>query len=1080
MAADPRRRAPNSVGISNFQRRTPNLLPPGERASSEVRGWGGQGGGLMPPILRFVLSLLLLLLAAPPLLAQGNALWRDQVIYQIFTDRFFDGDPSNNNASGSFNASSGTGVHGGDFRGIEQKLDYVQALGATAIWLSPIVLNGNGEYHGYAGRDFYAVDPHWGSLADLQSMVNAAHARGLLVIQDVVVNHGGNLNNINGNTSFNTNGYSLSYANPARQYAPPFNTNAAFPRLTNLFHNYGAIQDYGNPVQVEQGELSGLDDFRTTLPYIRTNMANVYNHWIQTVGFDGFRVDTVKHVEMGFWQDWCPRIRTFAATNGKPDFFLFGEVFDGADAKCGSYTGLMGGGPFKFDSVADFPLHFIMNNVFATATAPTKQIEDRYNALAANYDLAARDQLVTFLDNHDVPRFLHSSKANGNTNRLALALTFLLTARGIPSFYQGTEQAFNGGADPANREDMFAGAYEQGPSLGDNFNMVHPLFQHIARLNNFRRLYPALRQGTHVNLWNDPLGPGLFAYARRLGGTQEVFVALNTAATTQTLPSRPTWYAPGTVLVNLLATNETLVVQPGSVTPAFNLPATSAKVFVAQAQLLPPDPVVTAVTPAHDATNVNVFAPLTLQFSQPMDTNTVQAAFSATPAVGGEFAWSPAQDALTFTPLTNWPGAALLRVRLADTARALLTTNRLHAAFESRFRTAANTDVSAPILAILNPATNGATATGIWTISGVAADNTAVVRVEARVDDRDWQPAAGTTNWSFTLNTSNFLNGTRTLAFRAGDAAGNFSPLRSRTVRFFNVPGDYVQRVAPGSAITLTNCDGGLWVWDRPHTNGAFGFAGGAAGFVGNTITGICAIAQPLYQRERYSTGPGGFFYRFDCPPGIYETTLLEAETWWTLPGQRRFNLTINGQPALTDFDLLAAAGGRNLPLTLRFTNTVADARLELHFTPLVDNARASGLQARKLADVFSDNDGIPDWWRLGYFDHALGQPGLSRAEDDADDDGADNAHELAAGTHPLDPESFFGITAAGLTNGTSVAITCRVVPGRGYELLRQDDNLAGGWTPLGTQSALTNVLEWLDATTPDAPVRFYRVRQVW
>ena len=128
-----------------------------------------------------------------------------QSIYQIFTDRFFDGNTANNNASGSFNASSGTSVHGGDFQGIEQKLDYVKALGATAIWISPIVLNGSGEYHGYAGKNFYQVDPHWGTLSNLQSMVNAAHSRGLLVIQDVVVNHGGTL------VQHTVNNYTFNY-----------------------------------------------------------------------------------------------------------------------------------------------------------------------------------------------------------------------------------------------------------------------------------------------------------------------------------------------------------------------------------------------------------------------------------------------------------------------------------------------------------------------------------------------------------------------------------------------------------------------------------------------------------------------------------------------------------------------------------------------------------------------------------------------------------------------------------------------------------------------------------------------------
>ena len=473
--------------------------------------------------------------------AQSNVVWQAQSIYQIFTDRFFDGDAANNNASGSFNAANGTSVHGGDFKGIEQKLDYIKALGATAIWISPVVSNSFGEYHGYAGSDFYKVDPHWGTMSNLQAMVNAAHARGILVIQDVVVNHGGSLINSGsgGYPTFNTNGYTLRYANASKRYATPFNTNAANPSFTNLFHNYGEIQDYGNTAQLELGELSGLDDFRSESAYVRTNMAAIYNFWITNAGFDGFRVDTVKHCEMGFWQDWCPRVHNFAATNGRPNFFMFGEVFDGSDAKCGSYSGTQGGGAFKLDSMLDYPLFFSSQSVFAWASGNTKQIEDHYNALAANYDATARDRLVTFLDNHDTTRFLNVANANGNTNRLTVALSFLYSSRGIPCLYSGTEQAFNGGVDPTNREDMFDGAFEQGPSLGDNFNMTHPLFRHVAKLNNFRRLYPSLQTGAHVNLWYDAAGPGLFAYARQLG-TQEVFVVFNTAAGAQSLPSRPT------------------------------------------------------------------------------------------------------------------------------------------------------------------------------------------------------------------------------------------------------------------------------------------------------------------------------------------------------------------------------------------------------------------------------------------------------------------------------------------------------------------------------------------------------------
>ena len=193
-----------------------------------------------------------LLALLPPASAQsaGNTFWQRQSIYQIITDRFYDGDPSNNNADGNYDPAghSGTSVHGGDFKGIEQKLDYIKSLGATAIWISPVVLNARGEFHGYAGLDFYKVDPHWGTLADLQHLVQAAHARGILVIDDIVVNHGGNLVDSADpgypNFKYPPDGYHLRFRNPARQYPPPFDLNATNPALTNLFHNNGFIQNY--------------------------------------------------------------------------------------------------------------------------------------------------------------------------------------------------------------------------------------------------------------------------------------------------------------------------------------------------------------------------------------------------------------------------------------------------------------------------------------------------------------------------------------------------------------------------------------------------------------------------------------------------------------------------------------------------------------------------------------------------------------------------------------------------------------------------------------------------------------------
>ncbi|MGA2177170.1 MAG: alpha-amylase family glycosyl hydrolase [Verrucomicrobiota bacterium] len=619
--------------------------------------------------------------------------WQRQNIYQIITDRFYDGDPSNNNADGNYDpaGSGGRAVHGGDLKGVERKLGYLKALGATAIWISPVVLNARGEFHGYAGRDFLQVDPHWGAMADLRHLVEAAHARGILVIDDVVVNHGGNLIDSADpgypDFKYPPCGYHLRFRNPARRYPPPFDLNADHPDLTNLFHNQGVIQDFDDATQVELGALAGLDDFRTESPYVRSQMTRIYEYWIEQAGFDGFRVDTVRHVEMGFWREWCPAIHAFAAARGKPNFLLFGEVLHPSDAKCGSYSGTMGGGPFKLDSLLDYPLYFKLRDVFATATGNTRQLQDHYAAVAADYDAAARMRLVTFLDNHDQPRFLSPGWASNNLARLKVALVFLYTAPGIPCLYYGTEQAFNGGKDPFDREDMFAGRFEWGPSRGDNFNMAHPLFQWVARLNNLRRLYPALQTGAYSNLCSNPDGPGLFAYARRLDG-QELLVVFNTAATSQTLPPCPTIYPAGERLRNLLDPLETVTVGPGGRSPPAAIPATSAKVFLAETQTLPLDPVVTRVSPAHDAANIGVASSIVIQFSQPMDPGSVEAAFSVTPPVSGAFSWSPAGDTVEFRP--HGPGLSaqtMVTVAIAETARAAQTGRALYGGFESRFKT---------------------------------------------------------------------------------------------------------------------------------------------------------------------------------------------------------------------------------------------------------------------------------------------------------------------------------------------------------------------------------------------------------
>lgn len=618
-----------------------------------------------------------------------NLFWQKQNIYQIITDRFYNGDTNNDNAEGNYAPNNLWGIHGGDFAGIEKKLDYIKALGATAIWISPIVLNTEGQFHGYSGWNFYQVAPHWGTIADLQHLVQAAHARGLLVIDDIVVNHAGDLVKASGRTFNYPTGYQLSYRNPSKTYPPPFDLNSTNPSLTNLFHHYGEIQNYADQKQILLGWLSGLNDFKTETPFVRTQMAAIYEYWIKQIGFDGFRVDTALEVDKGFWQNFCPAIHSFAAAQGNPNFFMFGETFNASEMLVAGYTGKAGGGAFKFDSVLDYPLYEnALNKVFAEATGATFLIQKHYNAVDALYDPVARMQLVTFLDNHDNPRFLSPSRAKDDTNRLALALTFLYTSRGIPCLYYGTEQGFDGETDPYDREDMFAGQFRDGPPGVDSFNMTHPLFQLIAKLNNFRRLYPALTLGTYSNQANNPTGPGLFAYSRKLGA-QEIFVVFNTAGSSRTLPPRTLVYSEGTMLMNLLNTNETCVLNSESQTPSIAVPGMTAKIFIAQSQWQPLDPVVISNSPPHWSANVPVFSPIVFRFSKPMDTNSVQAAFSVKPPIDGLFKWSAANEVMTFIPGgAGFAGSTNITVSLDNSAFDSISSNNFYAPFELKFTTA--------------------------------------------------------------------------------------------------------------------------------------------------------------------------------------------------------------------------------------------------------------------------------------------------------------------------------------------------------------------------------------------------------
>ncbi|MCS6858565.1 MAG: alpha-amylase family glycosyl hydrolase, partial [Sandaracinaceae bacterium] len=459
--------------------------------------------------------------------------WRTQIIYQLLTDRFANGDASTD--FGVVPSALGR-YQGGDWQGIIDRMDYLEALGVTAIWISPIVLNvdhdaGFDAYHGYWAVDLERLNPHFGDLATLRAMVREAHRRGMLVILDIVTNHLGQVfyYDINNNGQPDENLIGSGTRSPlsrVTEYDPDYDprgiqgftslgeSGPAPIRFFNMpeifrippnpplfqdpsvYHRRGRVTDWNVREQVIYGDFpGGLKDLRTEDQRVRDELVRVYTNWVLAVDFDGFRIDTLKHVEHDFWRDFAPRIRRNLAQAGKHNFFMFGEAFDGDDQLIGSFTQ-----PGMLDSVFYFShKYWVFNDVFMHER-PTTQITRLLEQRDRNYGQEPqeggigekpRDVLVNFIDNHDVPRFLFERPDEGGPHALRAALAYLLTQDGIPCIYYGTEQEFGGGNDPANREPLWWSGYSTNGLT----------FRWIAHFTRLRRRHRAFTHGSFDVVW---------------------------------------------------------------------------------------------------------------------------------------------------------------------------------------------------------------------------------------------------------------------------------------------------------------------------------------------------------------------------------------------------------------------------------------------------------------------------------------------------------------------------------------------------------------------------------------------------
>ena len=462
--------------------------------------------------------------------------WRDQVIYMLMTDRFDDGDPTNNDQGyGEYDPSQPSHFSGGDFQGVIDRLDYLRALGVTAVWITPPLYNqwwstpyqATG-WHGYWPVHFQEVDPHYGTLDDYKRLSHELHCRGMYLIQDTIANHVGNFYAYEGEYDPDDTAAGFYLLEPdSHQPAPvqyPFNQ---IDRLNpehyaaDIYHWTPPITDFSSLHQEHYYSLGHVGDVNTENPEVIAKFKEIYKFWIDEVGVDAFRMDTVSLVPFPFWNRFLrddDGIYAHARERGKENFLTFGEATavsdpydDAGERRVAAY--LETDGQLGPNSMLSYPLYHGINRALARG-APSAALGYRLERHVENYPDPFT--IPIFIDNHDTARFL----AAGHPAAFRQALALMFTIPGIPIVYQGTEQAL-----PESRMAMFAGGYRNAEGSFDE-NSEH--FQYLRRLTALRAEHPVLTRGGLEVLASESAGPGVLAWRREFGG-ESVIVLLNTA-----------------------------------------------------------------------------------------------------------------------------------------------------------------------------------------------------------------------------------------------------------------------------------------------------------------------------------------------------------------------------------------------------------------------------------------------------------------------------------------------------------------------------------------------------------------------
>jgi glycosidase len=500
---------------------------------------------------------------------------QDEVIYFALPDRFDNADPANDRGGlkgdrlvTGYDPTAKGFYHGGDLKGLTRRLDYLQQLGVTAIWVGPVFKNKpvqgpkgqeSAGYHGYWITDFKQVDPHLGTNDDFRALVDAAHARSMKIYMDIIINHtadviqyrecqagscpyrsradypyqgrpGQNAGFAGDGVRTPENFARLTDPNFAYQvFVPKGEEHVKVPAWLNepiYYHNRGNSTFEGESSTM--GDFVGLDDLMTENPRVVSGMIDIFGDWIDRFGVDGFRIDTAQHVNPEFWQAFVPAMRERARAKGIPNFHIFGEVATSEldPARLAQHTRVDG-----LPAVLDFAFARAVIDTVADK-GPTSRLAQLFFADPLYEGGAeAAQQLPTFLGNHDAGRFamfvrrgFPQASDDEVLKRVLLGHAMLLTLRGVPTIYSGDEQGFAGdGGDQDAREDMFASqvaSYNDNKLVGTNtttatahFGTDNPIFREIASLSRLRTSHAALTRGRQLLRFAGDK-PGLFALSR--------------------------------------------------------------------------------------------------------------------------------------------------------------------------------------------------------------------------------------------------------------------------------------------------------------------------------------------------------------------------------------------------------------------------------------------------------------------------------------------------------------------------------------------------------------------------------------